>query len=194
MPTVADVAERWKLQRQEDDLTVRDRCFIDVIICRKSDIEKQDLKPCTRDWPRPIVKAEEGQKQSRPPRLSKHEKKRSNRNHEHHGTKVDHPEAPASVPQATKKLRTASDVLNRLRYDSRYKIDEFVVGYKDRHTLRIMEKPAAEWAKDTTDEEFIPEHRIEYFKQYSPGGNQEILWDKSSRLDRIFQHGGNRRD
>ena len=69
-------------------------------------------------------------------------------------------------------------------------IDEFVVGYKDRHSARLMEKPAVQWAKDTTDEEFIPEHRIEYFKRCDKDGKEEVLWDKSLRLDKIFQHGG----
>jgi uncharacterized protein (UPF0248 family) len=183
--TAVDVAERWKLRIEEDDLTLKDQCFIDVIISQgKAELEKQDLKPCTRTWPRPIIKAEERSRGSQTLKLSKREKMKMAKDQKDHGAIG----VPVEVSKPTKKLRPASDVLNRLRHGD-YSIDEFVVGYKDRHSSRLMEKPAVQWAKDTTDEEFIPEHRIEYFKRYSRGG-EEVLWDKTSRLDKIFQHGG----
>jgi uncharacterized protein (UPF0248 family) len=187
LSTAADVAERWKLRVQEDDLTVVGQCFVDVIISQgKSNIEKQDLKPCTRTWPRSIVKADERSKGSQTQKLSKREKREMMKGRKDNETM----EVAAEATKTARKLRPASDVLNRLRHSRDYDIDEFVVGYKDRHSSMPMEKPAVHWAKDTTDEEFIPEHRIEYFKRYRPGGKEEVLWDKCSRLDKIFQNSG----
>ena len=179
------VAERWKLGIIDDDLTSKGQCFLDVIIIHdKSELEKLDLKTCTRNWPRPITKLEEGSRESHLLKLSKREKRELSKEQK------SHRDAPAEVSKSTNKLRPASDVLNRLRYGGEYDIDEFVVGYKDRHSSRLMEKPAVQWARDTTDDEFIPEHRIEYFKRYNQQGEEEIFWDKSARLDKIFQHRG----
>jgi uncharacterized protein (UPF0248 family) len=187
LSTAVDVAERWKLRIQEDDLTVGGQCFIDVIISQgKSDIDKQDLKPCTRTWPRSIVKAEERSKGTQTQKLSKREKREMIKGQKDNETR----EISVEVSKTARKLRPASDVLNRLRHSGDYDIDEFVVGYKDRHSSMPMEKPAVQWAKDITDEEFIPEHRIEYFKRYCPGGKEEVLWEKCSRLDKIFQNSG----
>jgi uncharacterized protein (UPF0248 family) len=181
------VAERWKRGIDDDDLTVKDQCFVDVITSQgKSEIEMLDLRPCMRTWPRSIVKAEEGSKELHAPKLSKREKRELSKEQKDH----ENTETSVEAPKTTKKLRPASDVLSRLRYGGDYDIDEFVVGYKDRHSARLMEKPAVQWAKDTTDEEFIPEHRIEYFKRCDKDGKEEVLWDKSLRLDKIFQHGG----
>lgn len=185
LSTVMQVAERWKLGIIDDDLTSKGQCFLDVIIIHdKSELEKLDLKTCTRNWPRPITKLEEGSRESHLLKLSKREKRELSKEQKSHG------DAPAEVSKSTNKLRPASDVLNRLRYGGEYDIDEFVVGYKDRHSSRLMEKPAVQWARDTTDDEFIPEHRIEYFKRYNQQGEEEIFWDKSARLDKIFQHHG----
>jgi uncharacterized protein (UPF0248 family) len=181
------VAERWKRGIEADELTLKNQCFIDVIMFQdKEAIGKQELKPCTRTWPRQILKAEDGPKELSSLQPPKREKREIPKGSKDAGVG----EASAKEPGVTKKLRPASDVLGRLRYGGDYDIDEFVVGYKDRHSSCLMEKPVAQWAKDTTDEEFIPEHRIEYFKRYDAGGKEEVLWDKSSRLDKIFQHGG----
>ena len=185
--TATQVAERWKLGIDADDLTIQDQCFIDIIISQgNSEMAEQDLKPCTRTWPRPIMKGDEGLREPQALKLSKREKRELAKESKDLGAT----ETTAEAPKSTKKLRPASDVLGRLRYGGDYDIDEFVVGYKDRHSSRLMEKPAVQWAKDTTDEEFIPEHRIEYFKRYSADGKEEVLWNKSARLDKIFQHGG----
>jgi uncharacterized protein (UPF0248 family) len=184
LSTVMQVAERWKQGIIDDVLTIKGQCFIDIIMIQgKSELERQDLSPCTRIWPRTIVKSERLQ-ESHSLNLSKREKRELSKEQKNQG------DASGGMSKSTNKLRPASDVLNRLRYGGEYDIDEFVVGYKDRHSSRLMEKPAVQWAKDTTDEEFIPEHRIEYFKRYSTEGNEEILWDKSARLDKIFQHRG----
>lgn len=42
------------------------------------------------------------------------------------------------------------------------------------------------WISDISEEEFIPQHRIKYFKRNSDG---EIVWDREGRVDRIFGSG-----
>ncbi|KAG4432590.1 hypothetical protein IFR05_011915 [Cadophora sp. M221] len=91
-------------------------------------------------------------------------------------------------------LRTASDVLSRLKYDhDTFDIDDFKIGYEDRVEGRIKEKPAANWQLDTQHDDFIPEHRIEYFKKCPQnGGSPEIMWDKEKRIDKFFNSGNSK--
>lgn len=83
------------------------------------------------------------------------------------------------------KLRPALDVLNRLRYDPDLDDKDHVVGYRDRHD-GVQELCASLWKSDTTDEEFIPQHRIKYFKRKS---DNVVVWDRFMRLDLIFGSG-----
>lgn len=83
------------------------------------------------------------------------------------------------------KLRTATDVLNRLRWDSAMDSDDYVVGYEDRFT-GIKEKALEAWKSEQTDEEFIPQHRILYFKRKGDG---VIVWDRRTRMDKVFGSG-----
>jgi hypothetical protein len=41
------------------------------------------------------------------------------------------------------------------------------------------------WKKDSTDEEFIPQHRILYIKHV----DGDIVWDRRRRIDKIFTSG-----
>ncbi|KAK4231274.1 nuclear poly(A) polymerase 1 [Podospora fimiseda] len=84
----------------------------------------------------------------------------------------------------TKKFRTASDVINRIRWDASLDSGDFVVGYEDRF-LGAQEKELDEWKGEQTDEEFIPQHRILYFKRKSDG---RIVWDRRTRWDEIFEN------
>ena len=85
----------------------------------------------------------------------------------------------------TPKLRPALDVLNRIRYDPNLDNEDHIVGYRDRHD-GVQEICAALWKSDTTDEEFIPQHRIKYFKRKS---DNMVVWDRFMRLDLIFGSG-----
>ena len=89
-----------------------------------------------------------------------------------------------SGPKAP-KLRPASDVLNRLRWDPALDADDFVVGYEDRF-LGVRETALGKWKTEQTDEEFIPQHRVVYFKRRSDG---IIVWDREKRIDRVFGTG-----
>lgn len=79
-----------------------------------------------------------------------------------------------SKPSA--KLRPARDVLNRLRYDSKYDSADFVIGYIDRKA-GILEKSVAAW------EDFEPESHIAYFKHVS---EDRIVWDRAKKIDLLF--------
>ncbi|KAJ5626366.1 hypothetical protein N7510_002675 [Penicillium lagena] len=81
--------------------------------------------------------------------------------------------SPSSTESAENKLRTASDVINRLLWDPSYDHSDFVIGYEDRFEGRL-EASLGSWKKDLTDEEFIPQHRILYIKRR--GG--EVVWDR----------------
>lgn len=54
-----------------------------------------------------------------------------------------------------------------------------------------MEIEVAEWKwGDVTDENWIPQHRILYFRRKSDGKEEgEKMWDRSKRIDRFFGSG-----
>lgn len=41
------------------------------------------------------------------------------------------------------------------------------------------------WKKESTDEEFIPQHRVLYIRH----ANGDIVWDRRRRIDKIFNSG-----
>ncbi|KAI9795205.1 MAG: hypothetical protein M1816_000227 [Peltula sp. TS41687] len=91
---------------------------------------------------------------------------------------------PRTGPSGT-KLRPATDILNRLRWDPSLDSSEYVVGYEDRFK-GTREIPLERWKSEQTDEEFIPQHRIVHFKRKSDG---VIVWDKEKKVDKIFGSG-----
>lgn len=103
------------------------------------------------------------------------------------GESTTHP-SRASVgtkPSGLGKFRTASDVLNRLRWDAHLNSSDYVVGYEDRFT-GAQEKAVEQWKSEQTDEEFIPQHRILYFKRKTDGA---IMWERRNRIDELFGSG-----
>lgn len=87
----------------------------------------------------------------------------------------------------TKKLRmrTASDVISRIRWDEELPAENFVVGYLDRFS-GLVEKPFHFFSWDDLasvdyDVLAVPKHRIVYFKY-----RDQKIWDKNERLDLIF--------
>ena len=55
----------------------------------------------------------------------------------------------------------------------------------------MMELDVSVWkggVADFTDEEWIPQHRIMYFRKKGDGEGQRI-WDRATRLDRLFGSG-----
>lgn len=84
-------------------------------------------------------------------------------------------------------LRPAKDILSRIRHDPALDDADFIVGYHDRHA-DVMELPVSSWrgGGDVTDEEFIPQHRILYFRRKEDGIK---VWDRKERLDLLFNSG-----
>lgn len=87
-----------------------------------------------------------------------------------------------SKPIVQQKLRPASDVMNRLRWDLDLRAEDYAVVYLDRFT-GYQELPVASWISDTSEEEFIPLHRIVSFRDQHTG---EIVWSRERRIDKIF--------
>lgn len=100
------------------------------------------------------------------------------------------PQRPKSTskPVSASKLRPASDVLNRLRWDPSLDPAEYIIGYEDRF-LGAKEMSLERWKTEQTDEEFIPQHRILYFKKKGGDTAGEIVWERVSRVDKIFGSG-----
>ncbi|KAF2675888.1 hypothetical protein K458DRAFT_492786 [Lentithecium fluviatile CBS 122367] len=93
------------------------------------------------------------------------------------------------MPVSTSKLRPASDVLNRLRWDPSLDPSDYIVGYEDRF-LGAKETSLERWKTEQTDEEFIPQHRILYFKTRGNGGVEgKVVWERATRVDRVFGSG-----
>lgn len=95
---------------------------------------------------------------------------------------------PTSTPLSSSKLRPASDVLNRLRWDPSLDPSNYIIGYEDRF-LGAKETGLERWKTEQTDEEFIPQHRILYFKKKSEDGGAEIVWERATRIDKVFGSG-----
>ncbi|EHK26701.1 uncharacterized protein TRIVIDRAFT_59177 [Trichoderma virens Gv29-8] len=91
----------------------------------------------------------------------------------------------SSKPAGAGKLRSAVDAMNRIRWDSGMDSSDYLVGYEDRF-LGAQEKALDNWRTEQTDEEFIPQHRILYFRRKSDGA---IVWDRRTRVDTIFGSG-----
>lgn len=85
----------------------------------------------------------------------------------------------------TGRFRTALDVMNRLRWDANMDAGDYIVGYEDRF-VGARERPLEQWKSEQTDEEFIPQHRILYFKRKSDGS---IVWERRTRIDQVFGSG-----
>lgn len=96
-----------------------------------------------------------------------------------------------STPVSTTKLRPASDVLNRLRWDPSLDPSDYIIGYEDRF-LGARETSLEKWKTEQTDEEFIPQHRILYFRRKlneGVDGKGDLVWERATRIDRIFGSG-----
>ncbi|KAK6196796.1 Mitochondrial fission protein [Pestalotiopsis sp. IQ-011] len=98
----------------------------------------------------------------------------------------DNSGAAADVrPAYEGKFRSSADVISRIRWDPGMDSGDYLVGYEDRF-LGIRERPLDQWKAEQTDEEFIPQHRIMYFKRASDG---VVVWDRRARRDDVFGSG-----
>ncbi|KAH9897260.1 hypothetical protein F4778DRAFT_744990 [Xylariomycetidae sp. FL2044] len=89
-------------------------------------------------------------------------------------------------PSYTGRFRSSADVINRLRWDPALDSADYVVGYEDRF-LGVRERDLDAWKSEQTDDEFIPQHRILYFRRRGDGGVR--VWDRRQRRDLVFGSG-----
>ncbi|MCJ1274358.1 hypothetical protein MMC21_002154 [Puttea exsequens] len=85
-------------------------------------------------------------------------------------------------------LRPAKDILSRIKHDPSLSEADYVIGYQDRHSLEPMELDVSIWKDDVTDEEWIPQHRIWYFRNKRDQEGTHV-WDRETRLDKVFGSG-----
>ncbi|XP_071797757.1 leukocyte receptor cluster member 9-like [Asterias amurensis] len=89
-------------------------------------------------------------------------------------------------PDKKPRMKTASEVISRIQWDRQLRQEDFIVGYLDRF-VGIVEKlfTAFSWVDVATVDDYetlaIPRHRIQYFKY-----KDQIVWDKTQRLDDVF--------
>jgi uncharacterized protein (UPF0248 family) len=81
-----------------------------------------------------------------------------------------------------RKFRTENEVMNRIQYDPQYDGNDYIIGYLDRFA-GSMEMPFTSWIRETTDEQFMPLHRIIYFRHKE---TREIIWHREKRIDLIW--------
>ena len=82
-------------------------------------------------------------------------------------------------------MRTAEDVINRIKWDEMLPEESFTVGYLDRF-LGLQEEHFSTFSwEDLAGADYdvlaIPQHRIQYFKYKT-----DKVWDKSTRMDLVF--------
>ena len=102
---------------------------------------------------------------------------------------------PKSAPPnpTSRPLRPALDILNRIRHDPNMDIADYIIGYLDRHS-GIMEMPVNCWkGGDNTDEDFIPQSRVLYFRRKGDANGFRI-WERERRIDRVFGSGNGNGD
>jgi uncharacterized protein (UPF0248 family) len=75
---------------------------------------------------------------------------------------------PVHSTPKPQKLRPAHEILHRLLWDPAMDASDHVVGYEDRF-VGTREIPVERWKTESTDEEFIPMHRVVYFRRKSDG-------------------------
>lgn len=88
------------------------------------------------------------------------------------------------------KLRTASDVLSRLKWseDEHMNAQNTIMGY-DCRIHGPMEKCVDDYT-GINDGGDIPEHRIQYFRRAGFNNYEKsIFWDRAARVDRLFGSG-----
>ncbi|KAJ5207614.1 hypothetical protein N7449_001993 [Penicillium cf. viridicatum] len=76
------------------------------------------------------------------------------------------------------------DIFNRITWDSAFERSNYIIGFVDRFEGQL-EITMGGWKKETTDEEFIPQHWVLYIRHT----NGEIVWDRRRCIDKIFLSG-----
>jgi uncharacterized protein (UPF0248 family) len=180
LSTTQEVPERLRSSVRSSHFYDPKVAFVDVV--EDTSVEKTFYILDTRSWP--LVPRESNadysdEEDEGPTAVDPVRKSKANRKAK--GKQNDHCMKP---PEPQAKLRPAVDVLNRILHDTSLDTDDYTIGYLDRHA-GILEMPVTKWKiKDATDEEFIPQSRIRYFKL-----NGDVVWDREERVDTVFGSG-----
>mmetsp|Transcript_39707 Transcript_39707/g.73586 ORF Transcript_39707/g.73586 Transcript_39707/m.73586 type:complete len:1013 (+) Transcript_39707:68-3106(+) len=86
------------------------------------------------------------------------------------------------VSSGKKDMRTSEDVFNRMRWDSQWADQNCILGYEDR-IEGPMEVTLSAFVP-MSEGGCIPFHRVWYVRL-----DEEVLWDRRRRLDRVFNSG-----
>lgn len=86
-----------------------------------------------------------------------------------------------TVSTTSRRLTPASAILNRLKWDDGFESKEYAVVYEDRHD-GLMEISVDLWTTESTEEHFIPMHRIRSIRRKTTG---MTLWHREERIDLI---------
>ncbi|KAH8815699.1 hypothetical protein F5884DRAFT_747230 [Xylogone sp. PMI_703] len=217
LPRIEEISTQWTRQITRSELTLPNICILSIDVSPSSPppssslsaeahanavaTKTENLLPCSKTFPRPTVKLDTSPDTTNPSTeydnhafisATKNKKPNNNTSNEAAATALAAVKQPDEDASAAKtKLRPALDVLNRLRHDRDYDIDRFVVGYLDRFG-GMREKRAAEWEADVSEEEFVPQSRIWYFKRVASGdgdgeGEDLVVWDREKKVDLIFE-------
>lgn len=103
------------------------------------------------------------------------------------------------LAQKKDRFRPFHEVLHRLRWDPKFNIEDYVVGYLERFDgIKVL--PASNWIQEYTHEDWIPMHRVRYVQRtriswgYEEGPEKGIVWDRDMRLDRISKQNESEED
>ncbi len=94
---------------------------------------------------------------------------------EHH-VRVSGRSSEKSNASQSGKLRPGREVLNRMKFDSEYNMEDYMVGYIDRKA-GILEQSVEKWGN------FGSEELMAYIKNVK---DDEIVWDKARKIDLVF--------
>jgi hypothetical protein len=135
-----NVIQKWADRVAKDKATVAGECFVTIKSVKYADFETV-FRACDRTWPRkplpnPIEIDDKVRSRStlELPIRTKVKKVQKDGKKGGRGTA----EPISNSEEVHMKLRPASEVLNRIKYDPNLNIDEFSVGYLDRHTSEIQ--------------------------------------------------------
>ena len=183
---ILDIAKRWQAAFPDMDIMASEGFYITFAYgSTAGTFKNQYLNTCRIVFPRPFLTAPSTTEIEDEPEANgriKHVQKGALSSRL--GTK-----SPASTfTSDTPKLLPEYAVLNCLKHDAKYNIDEYVVEYHDRHAEKLKKKPASEWILETTDDGFIPRHRIRYITRCSQAG-RKVVWDRENKIDLITGSG-----
>ncbi|KAL2142150.1 hypothetical protein VTI28DRAFT_1483 [Corynascus sepedonium] len=164
-------------------------CWLSATVVNRAELGELELD--SREWGEHTLgeeefdeEDEEGEEEAASGLDSEHEEFARKENKKKKGGSAARKQIAAVDLRAdkTKKFRTAADALHRIRWDPQLDSSDYVVGYEDRF-IGAQEKELGAWKSEQTDEEFIPQHRILYFRRKSDG---KLVWDRRTRLDELF--------